>query len=212
MRVVPFLIAALLGLAVTQDVGRLVSISLGALLKRGMALAIRSLHVPRFVAAPLGRDVDRSTLRIVIRTALIALPLLAVFASLLASGDRVFARMLQSILPEWNAPSVLSHAVLTLVGTFLVAVLWRSAQGDGSDEEHIARRPRRELLGFTEWATVLGGMIEGVIAVDERERRHSDWKANKPYPRAVEPYRENSDDGGHGAGRSHDRQKRVGSR
>ena len=151
-------IAALLGLAATQDLGRLATTSVVALVKRGMALAIRSLHVPRFLAAPLGRDVDRSTLRIVIRTALIALPLLAVFASLLASGDRVFAKMLQSILPEWSAPSVLSHIVLTLVGTFLVAALWRSALGDRSAEERIPERPRRELLGFTEWATVLGGI------------------------------------------------------
>jgi len=151
-------IAALLGLAVTQDAGRLATSSLIGLLKRVAALATRSLHVPRFLAAPLGRDVDRSTLRLVIRTALIALPLLAVFTSLLASGDRVFARMLSSILPEWSAASVLSHIVLTIVGIALVAVLWRSALGDRQNEERPEERPRRELLGFTEWATVLGGI------------------------------------------------------
>jgi hypothetical protein len=151
-------IAALLGLAVTQDAGRLATSSLIGLLNRVAALATRSLHVPRFLAAPLGRDVDRSTLRLVIRTALIALPLLAVFASLLASGDRVFARMLSSILPEWSAASVLSHIVLTIVGIALVAVLWRSALGDRHNEERPEERPRRELLGFTEWATVLGGI------------------------------------------------------
>lgn len=151
-------ITALLGLAVTQDAGRLATTSLVALVKRVTTLATRSLHVPRFLAAPLGRDVDRSTLRIVIRTALIAIPLLAVFASLLASGDRVFARMLNSILPEWNAPSVLSHIVLTLVGFVIVAVLWRSALGDRATEQRVEERPRLELLGFTEWSTVLGGI------------------------------------------------------
>ncbi|HJR18408.1 MAG TPA: DUF4173 domain-containing protein [Actinomycetota bacterium] len=151
-------IAALLGLAVTQDAGRLGTTSIVALLKRVVSLATRSLHVPRFLAAPLGRDVDRSTLRIVIRTAVIALPLLAVFASLLASGDRVFARMLSSILPEWSAAGVLSHIVLTFVGIAMVAVLWRSALGDRTVEPSTEDRQRRELLGFTEWATVLGGI------------------------------------------------------
>ena len=152
-------IAALLGLAVTQDDGPLATTSLVALMKRGMTLAARSLHVPRFLAAPLAHDTDRTKMRIFLRTAVIATPLLAVFASLLASGDRVFAKMLSSILPEWNAPSVLSHIILTLVGAALVAVLWRSALGDRSDHREAAEeRPRRPLLGFAEWTTVLAGI------------------------------------------------------
>ncbi|MGH2785167.1 MAG: DUF4153 domain-containing protein [Actinomycetota bacterium] len=151
-------IGALFGLAVTQDTGRLATTSLVGLIKRVVALSIRSLHVPRFLAAPLGRGVDRSRFRVVLRTALIAVPLLAIFASLLASGDRVFARMLSSILPEWNAESVVLHIVLTLVGAAIVAALWRSALGDRPADEIPAAPARRGLLGFTEWATVLGGI------------------------------------------------------
>jgi hypothetical protein len=90
--------------------------------------------------------------------ALIATPILALFATLLASGDRVFARVLSSILPEWNLGSILSHIVLTIVGAALIAILWRSAWGDGRASEPQAQPARPPVLGFAEWATVLAGI------------------------------------------------------
>lgn len=150
--------SALLVLAVTQDLGSIASVSLTGLLSRGVALLTRSLLVPRFLAARLGQPSERRRAKAALRATLVALPIVALFATLLASGDRVFARVLSSILPEWNIGSILSHVVLAIVGGALVAILWRSALGNGRDEETKPEGPRGPLLGFAEWATVLAGI------------------------------------------------------
>ena len=150
--------AALLGLAATQDVERMSTATVLGLLRRGLALARRSLHVPGYLASPLASPAERGRARRALRVALISTPILILFAALLASGDRVFAKMLQSFLPEWDAANILSHVVLTLVGMALIAILWRSALGDR--EQPPARQPLTGLpeLRASEWATVLGGI------------------------------------------------------
>jgi len=77
---------------------------------------------------------------------------------LLASGDRVFGRLLSSFLPEWNAANLLSHVALTLAGVVLVAIVWRTAVGNGSETSRRAAQERAPILGFTEWATLLIGI------------------------------------------------------
>lgn len=151
-------VSALFGLVATQDMGPLSSTTLTRLVRRGLAILNRTLHVPRFLAAPLALPVERRRAAVVLRAALIALPVLAVFASLLASGDRVFARVLSSFLPEWNVGNIVSHVILTLVGATLVAILWRSARGDTRRESPARETPRVLVLGFAEWVTVLAGI------------------------------------------------------
>lgn len=150
--------SALFGLAATQDLGPVGRTSLTGLVRRGIAILLRALLVPRFLAAPLAQPVERRRSKTALRAALIAFPILALFASLLASGDRVFARMLSSILPEWNLGSLLSHIVLTIVGVVLIAILWRSARGAGREAEPKPEGTRVPVLGFAEWATVLAGI------------------------------------------------------
>jgi hypothetical protein len=89
---------------------------------------------------------------------IIAAPVLALFAGLLASGDRVFARLLSSVLPEWNVGSLLSHIAMTLAGAVLVAILWRTALGDNASFEPRTQRRVGPLLGSAEWTTVLAGI------------------------------------------------------
>jgi hypothetical protein len=151
-------VSALLGLAVTQDLGSIASVSITGIVRRGMALLTRSLHVPRFLAGRFGEPVERRRAKVILRAALVALPIVALFASILASGDRVFARLLSSVLPEWNLESILSHIILAIVGSALVAVLWRSTSGDVGGNEPKPGVTHRPILGFAEWATVLAGI------------------------------------------------------
>jgi hypothetical protein len=150
--------SALLGLAATQDVEPIGAATVLGLLRRGLALARRSLAVPGYLAAPFASPAERSRARRAVRVALVATPVLALFAALLASGDRVFARMLQSFLPEWNAASILGHVALTFLGILLIAILWRSALGDHDQPRERQPLPGLPALSFAEWATVLGGI------------------------------------------------------
>ncbi len=151
-------ISSLLALAVTQDLGSIASVSITGIVRRGMALLTRSLHVPRFLAGRFGEPVERRRAKVALRAALVALPIVALFATILASGDRVFARLLSSVLPEWDLGSIVSHVVLAIVGAILVAILWRSALGDVTGEEPQHEAAHRPILGFAEWATVLAGI------------------------------------------------------
>ncbi|MGH2726151.1 MAG: DUF4153 domain-containing protein, partial [Actinomycetota bacterium] len=140
------------------DLGPVGSTSITGLVRRGLAILLRALTIPRFLAAPLAQPAERRRSKTILRAALIATPILALFASLLASGDRVFARMLSSVLPEWSVGSILSHIVLTLAGAALIAILWRASLGDGEIAEPKPEGTRAPLLGFAEWATVLAGI------------------------------------------------------
>ena len=151
-------IISLLCLAVTQDLGPVSSISIAGLLRRIGAMFSRSLLVPRFLLRPMGTRTTRGRVLAVVRVVVIAVPVLAIFASLLASGDRVFARLLSSVLPEWNVESLVSHAALVVVGAIIAAVLWRVALGSQDDEPEQRAEMRPPLLGSAEWLTVLVGI------------------------------------------------------
>lgn len=148
----------LIALAATGEFGSITRISFLGLFPRALAFLERSLHVPRFLMAPLAAPADRRRTRVILRTVLIVTPILALFASLLASGDRVFARMLQSFLPEWTLGNLLSHIALTIAGVVMVSIVWRTALGNGSDAPLKHAPERAPILGFSEWATLLIGI------------------------------------------------------
>lgn len=150
--------AGLLVLAVTQDLGSMLSISIVGLLRRAGALFSRTLTVPRYLTAPFAGMREGNRAFAVLRWFLVVVPVLAIFAALLASGDQIFGRILSSVLPEWNAANLVTHVVLTIVGTALVAILWRSAVGDGADPVEETERTPPTLLGRAEWMTVLAGI------------------------------------------------------
>jgi uncharacterized protein DUF4153 len=150
--------SSLLGLAATQDVEPLATVTIVGLFRRGIALARRALGVPHYIAAPFASPAERGRARATLRVVLVAAPVIAVFAALLASGDRVFARVLSSILPKWNVGNILAHVLFVCFGGVLVAILWRSELGDGDEPRERAAMPSMPSLNFAEWATVLAGI------------------------------------------------------
>jgi len=149
--------SALLGLVATQDLGPISRITAKALANRGLAVPRRALKAAHYIAAPLRRH-GGGRLRVALRVAGIALPIVALFAGLLASGDRVFARFLSSILPRWDFGSILAHIAITLIGATLAAVLWRVAVGREDSAPEPVSGPRDHILSLPEWATVLSGI------------------------------------------------------
>ncbi len=148
----------LVALAATSRLDSVLSLSFTGLFPRAGALLQGALFLPRFLMAPFAIPADRRRLRVILRTLLIVTPILALFASLLASGDRVFARLLSSFLPEWSVSSVLSHTFLSIAGVVLVAILWRTAVGDATASSPAPEPDRSPIIGFVEWATLLAGI------------------------------------------------------
>jgi uncharacterized protein DUF4153 len=159
--------SGLIGLAATQDLEPITFATVVGLVHRGLTLLRRALGVPSYVAAPFARPANRGRLRTTLRVALIAAPILIVFAALLSSGDRVFGRLVSSFLPEWNVASFASHIVVTIVGAILVAILWRAGLGRERAWEVRPTPLRAPVLSFPEWCTVLFGidLLFGVFVV-----------------------------------------------
>ena len=149
--------SALLGLVATQDVEPITTATVVGVVRRGIAVGRRALGVPRYLSAPFASPAERSRARRALRVVLVAAPVIAIFAALLASGDRVFARVLSSVLPKWNVGNILEHVTLICIGAVLVAILWRCALGN--DEPRVrAPLPEMPSLSFPEWVTVLAGI------------------------------------------------------
>lgn len=99
----------------------------------------------------------------VIRGLLLALPILAVFASLLASADAVFEARLQDFL-DWlnidNLAEYIFRLSYILIGAYLLAGVFLHAARESKDEK-LASEGKPILgpfLGFTEAAIVLGSV------------------------------------------------------
>jgi hypothetical protein len=112
----------------------------------------------------IGRSRSRLDLRPMVRGILIALPVLAVFASLLASADLIFGHQLDALLrlfrlerlPEYVFRLIYIVVVgYALAGVFLHAAAQSPDQKLIGDERPVAPR----FLGFTETAIVLGSVI-----------------------------------------------------
>ena len=99
----------------------------------------------------------------VVRGVLIAVPVLAVFAALLASADPVFAERLYAFLSVFrleNFPQYLFRAVYICFGAYLLAGTFLHAGFKSRDEKLVGEdRPMLPpFLGFTEAAVVLGAV------------------------------------------------------
>jgi hypothetical protein len=156
-------VAGLLGLVATQDAGSIFSLSVPQLARRASAIPRRAIEMPHYLIPAIvrGRRWRRAGDRPYVRAVALAVPVLALFAALLASGDRVFARVLSRVLPDWKAEHLVSHVILIAIGTALVAILWRIAAGDSPDPAPRvpSDEPSRRPLSFTETATVLTAIV-----------------------------------------------------
>ncbi|RJP49327.1 MAG: DUF4173 domain-containing protein [Anaerolineaceae bacterium] len=99
----------------------------------------------------------------VIRGILIALPIVAIFASLLASADAVFDARLQDFL-EWlnidNLAEYIFRLSYILIGAYLLVGVFLHAATQSKDEKLLSEQKPMlgQFLGFTESAIVLGSV------------------------------------------------------
>jgi hypothetical protein len=104
-----------------------------------------------------------------VRAAAVATPLVALFALLLASADRVFARAITPRFGWWKPSTFFAHAALVVIGTLFATTLWRStARTDDRSEGSGWSGVARERVPFTDWALVLGAvdvLFAGFVAV-----------------------------------------------
>ncbi len=112
--------------------------------------------------AERGETVKRSAWPVV-RGILIALPIVAIFASLLASADAVFDARLQDFL-DWlnidNLAEYIFRLSYILIGAYLLAGVFLHAATQSKDEKLLNEQKPAfgQFLGFTESAIVLGSV------------------------------------------------------
>ena len=99
----------------------------------------------------------------ILRGVLIAIPILAVFAVLLASADLVFAQRLHtftSLFRLVNLPQYLFRLFYILVAAYALAGVFLHAAQRSTDEKLFSQKPLvPQFLGFTEAAVVLGAVV-----------------------------------------------------
>jgi hypothetical protein len=99
----------------------------------------------------------------ILRGILIALPVLAIFAALLASADLVFAQRLQDFTRLFrleNLPQYLFRAFYILIAAYALAGAFLHAARKSQDEQLWSEKPLvSQFLGFTEAAVVLGAVV-----------------------------------------------------
>jgi len=99
----------------------------------------------------------------VVRGILIALPILAIFASLLASADVVFSQRLDEFIELFNLenlPEYIFRLVYILVFAYAIAGIYLHAAMQSKDEKLVGEEKPvvPSFLGFTEAAIVLGSV------------------------------------------------------
>ncbi len=100
----------------------------------------------------------------ILRGILIAIPILAVFAALLASADLIFAQRLEDIIALFRLeklPEYIFRGVYILIGAYLLVGVFLHAATRSQDEKMIGEgKPLvPAFLGFTESAIVLGSVV-----------------------------------------------------
>jgi hypothetical protein len=99
----------------------------------------------------------------ILRGVLIAIPVLAVFAALLASADLVFAQRLHdftSLFRLANLPQYLFRLFYILAAAYALAGVFLHAAQKSTDEKLFSEKPLvPQFLGFTEAAVVLGAVV-----------------------------------------------------
>jgi len=108
-------------------------------------------------------DMARSNLWPILRGIAIALPVVAIFASLLASAYLVFSQKLDDFIELFNLqqiPEYIFRLVYILVGAYALAGVLLHASSQSKDEKLIGedKPASAAFLGFTEASIVLGSL------------------------------------------------------
>ena len=99
----------------------------------------------------------------ILRGIIIALPVLAIFAALLASADAIFSQQLDALVKAFkleNLPEYIFRLIYILIGAYFLAGIFLHAASQSTDGKLITEgKPLvGQLLGFTESAIVLGSV------------------------------------------------------
>ncbi len=136
--------------------GSLFDLTLPAVVQRAGVTTLHSIRVPSFLQPVLRRGAERAARHGVVvpaaRGVLLAVPILLVLGSLLASADAVFASIFQVDLNGWD---LVGHALLVAIGAWWVLGLLRTA----SAEPVGPRAPLTARLGRTELTVVLASVV-----------------------------------------------------
>ena len=113
--------------------------------------------------AESGTTAPKRNLWPVVRGIVIALPVLAIFAALLASADAIFSQQLDMFIKLFkleNLPEYIFRFIYIFIGAYLLAGVFLHAAMQSQDEKLIGEdKPLiSQLLGFTESAIVLGSV------------------------------------------------------
>jgi len=113
--------------------------------------------------AERGATVPKRNFWPVVRGIIIALPVLAIFAALLASADAIFSQQLDVFIKLFkleNLSEYIFRLIYILIGSYLLAGIFLHAATQSADEKLIGEdKPLiSQLLGFTESAIVLGSV------------------------------------------------------
>jgi hypothetical protein len=109
--------------------------------------------------AALSVSLWRRWLPPILRGLLISIPILLVFAALLASADAVFGKWVGAIFNLNNLPEYIFRLIYILIGAYLLAGVFLHAILSSRDENVSATNPPRfkPFLGFLEAAMVIAG-------------------------------------------------------
>ena len=110
-----------------------------------------------------GTTMPKRNLWPVVRGIVISLPVLAIFAALLASADAIFSQQLDVFIKLFKLetlPEYIFRFIYILIGAYLLAGVFLHAATQSKDEKLIGEdKPLiSQLLGFTESAIVLGSV------------------------------------------------------
>lgn len=96
----------------------------------------------------------------ILRGLLIALPIVAFFTFLLASADAIFNQKLAEQFKDFDLLEGILRTAIVLVCAYLLAGIFLHTLAQGGKEKLLSeeRPPRRQYLGFTESAIVLGSV------------------------------------------------------
>jgi len=115
---------------------------------------------------PMERHLRRARYSLwpLLRGLVIALPIVALFAALLASADVIFARRLDELIRFFrleNLPEYIFRLAYILVAAYLLAGVFLHAAWQSRDETLLGKERAlfAPFLGFTETVIVLGGVI-----------------------------------------------------
>lgn len=132
--------------------------------RRFFQLIANTISLPtRFVRETKQEQIADGTRRFpfipILRGLLIALPIVAVFASLLAGADAIFDQRLDRYFEDFDLFEEIQRGLIILAIAYLLAGTFLYAAFHSRDESVTdSEKPRKHPLGFTEAAIVLGSV------------------------------------------------------